>query len=691
MATIGDILIDVRAGTARFKRDLMQARRMTKKTTKSIRKSFDRASSAVLSMRGAIIGLGTGMAIRSFVKAADTAEGFATRLEVLLGSVEEGNRLFDDMATFAGRVPFEYEKIMASATSLAGVMKGGVDEINQWMPLIGDLAATTGLSVEDTTSQVIRMYSAGAAAADMFRERGVLSMLGFQAGVSYSAEETRKQMMAQWNMAGSQFKGATGKLAETWSGMTSMLSDKWFKFRTDTMDSGIFDFLKEGLRQVNQFLDDAFASGQMKEWAQDLSDFGVKAIKDTVVAVGWLKDSFDGLGMLWKGSKIIFLELSEAMWDGLNKARKATNSLSGFIAKFSNEGSAAWKKWQKSNAMLEEQEFVLKGIRSELASTKKELADAAIGYVRLSDRAQEWVNQVERGSKRVKTVQSEVKTNAAELRAEAEKAQKVYTEQQTAHEAMLKSASALYDAVATPHEEFINKMRELNQLVNEGYISWETYDRGVAAAQEGIGKVAEKGKTFIKDFRSATEGWASSFSSDLNEMLWNADTTFGDILKSFMKMVTQMIIQQAIVKPLMTTMFGASATVASAKGNVFGPSGVQAFANGGVVDSPTIFPFKNGTGLMGEAGPEGILPLSRNASGVLGVNAEGMGGGGGGVTVNIINNSETDVTAEEGTDALGNKTLEVYIDDTMSRKLITGRSAKVLKDVYRLAPQTTGR
>lgn len=64
-----------------------------------------------------------------------------------------------------------------------------------------------------------------------------------------------------------------------------------------------------------------------------------------------------------------------------------------------------------------------------------------------------------------------------------------------------------------------------------------------------------------------------------------------------------------------------------ARGGVFDGSGqVTAFARGGVVDRPTLFPFANGTGLMGEAGPEAILPLSRGPNGRLGVVAQGGGG-----------------------------------------------------------------
>ena len=59
--------------------------------------------------------------------------------------------------------------------------------------------------------------------------------------------------------------------------------------------------------------------------------------------------------------------------------------------------------------------------------------------------------------------------------------------------------------------------------------------------------------------------------------------------------------------------------------------GVQMFANGGVVDSPTMFGHSGGVGVMGEAGPEAIMPLKRGANGKLGVSVEG---GSGSVVVN---------------------------------------------------------
>lgn len=62
-------------------------------------------------------------------------------------------------------------------------------------------------------------------------------------------------------------------------------------------------------------------------------------------------------------------------------------------------------------------------------------------------------------------------------------------------------------------------------------------------------------------------------------------------------------------------------SIAFAKGGVFsGGNNVTAFADGGVVGTPTMFPMSGGrTGLMGEAGAEAIMPLTRGYDGKLGV------------------------------------------------------------------------
>lgn len=97
-----------------------------------------------------------------------------------------------------------------------------------------------------------------------------------------------------------------------------------------------------------------------------------------------------------------------------------------------------------------------------------------------------------------------------------------------------------------------------------------------------------------------------------------------------------------------------------ANGAPFSQGRVVPFANGGVVRGPVAFPMRGSTGLMGEAGPEAIMPLSRGMDGRLGVRAEG----GSGVTV-VMNVTTPDVQ--------GFRRSESQIAAQMSRALSRGQ------------------
>lgn len=109
------------------------------------------------------------------------------------------------------------------------------------------------------------------------------------------------------------------------------------------------------------------------------------------------------------------------------------------------------------------------------------------------------------------------------------------------------------------------------------------------------------------------------------------------------------------------------------------------FAKGGVftntvVNQATPFAFASGGafGVMGEAGPEAVMPLHRGPDGSLGVKMNGGGGGDTIVAVNINNNSNSKITTQERQTA-GGLELDVMIDQVVSEKISrpgteTGRS-----------------
>ncbi len=98
-----------------------------------------------------------------------------------------------------------------------------------------------------------------------------------------------------------------------------------------------------------------------------------------------------------------------------------------------------------------------------------------------------------------------------------------------------------------------------------------------------------------------------------------------------------------------------------ANGASFAQGRVMPFAQGGVVTGPVAFPMRGGTGLMGEAGPEAIMPLARGADGRLGVRSAG-----GGRAVNVVLNITTP-------DVAGFQRSQSQIAAQMSRLLAQGQ------------------
>ena len=122
-----------------------------------------------------------------------------------------------------------------------------------------------------------------------------------------------------------------------------------------------------------------------------------------------------------------------------------------------------------------------------------------------------------------------------------------------------------------------------------------------------------------------------------------------------------------------------SQTIVNASGNVFSNGNIHPFGSGGVVTGPTLFPTGNGTGLMGEAGPEAIMPLRRMPDGNLGVQTSG------GKTTVIVNNySSEEVTVSESAD--GDEIL-VMVGEAVNANILNGTHNASLGAKFGLTPQ----
>jgi lambda family phage tail tape measure protein len=229
-------------------------------------------------------------------------------------------------------------------------------------------------------------------------------------------------------------------------------------------------------------------------------------------------------------------------------------------------------------------------------------------------------------------------------------------------------ATVLRDAIANQNTE-IAKFKELTDAATAAQIAFNEAmrtrqdDRIGLGMKEGAQAYVESIGTMREATKDLTLTGIKGVENAIFDLVTTGKTNFREFAADILKQTARMIIQQLVLRSVMQIIgaiggggaplgFGGAsdplgaggAFWKNANGNAFAKNNIVPYAMGGtftnsVVSKPTLFKFANGgttrTGLMGEAGPEAIMPLSRGPNGKLGVSSSGGGGGTTNVTVNV--------------------------------------------------------
>lgn len=209
----------------------------------------------------------------------------------------------------------------------------------------------------------------------------------------------------------------------------------------------------------------------------------------------------------------------------------------------------------------------------------------------------------------------------------------------------------------------------------------EAQEKGdwMAGISKGFDEWINKASDFAGIMQSSVGSTLDSISNAFGDLVTKGKADFKSLTASILSDLAKIMMKKAIAG-IGSSIMGGLGFSFMAKGGAY-DNGIQAFANGGtftnsIVDSPTLFKFANGTGLMGEAGAEAIMPLSRDSKGRLGVTVNGGQQAGGGVTVttvvNINQNGESDSkTTTAGTNAQQGKQLGEMIRAVVMETIVT--------------------
>ena len=258
----------------------------------------------------------------------------------------------------------------------------------------------------------------------------------------------------------------------------------------------------------------------------------------------------------------------------------------------------------------------------------------------------------------------------------------------------------------TPLEIYNAQMKELNELFKAQAIGIDTFNRAQKKYQEELKASNEQTELFGDLMEKAINGTLTAKDLflvavrqilrglfDMNKEAQNTTDSFlqlgnslgggggiGGSIGSIIGSIFGSFISPAPVAPTPSPSFSGfnQPNILAAKGIVM-ERGVQTFDKGSVFQTATTFPMANGRGLMSEAGPEAVMPLTRGRDGRLGVSTSGSSSSR--VIINIVDQRSGGEQAQvrQSTDAQGNKKYDIFIKDSVNRTFGSGGFDKSMK------------
>ncbi|WP_220703916.1 phage tail tape measure protein [Citrobacter braakii] len=217
-----------------------------------------------------------------------------------------------------------------------------------------------------------------------------------------------------------------------------------------------------------------------------------------------------------------------------------------------------------------------------------------------------------------------------------------------------------------------------------------------AGAKRGWADYADSATNTFEAMRNVAGSTFSGLSDMLTDLVTTGTASFKDFTKSMLKMIVQVTNQLLVAYAVQAAMgwisggaapssgagqsFAVPSFAPNAKGGVYESQGLHSYVNG-VYDSPQYFAFQGAArfakgGVFGEAGPEAIMPLARDSAGRLGVKAQGGGGVGHQINVDIyVDNKGNATTNTSG----GGDAAARALADTI-KQYVTEGIVKAVKD-----------
>jgi len=564
----------------------------------------------IMSMQGALLGLGAGALVKSIITTASEVESLQVRLKFLTGSAEDSAKAFETMTKFASQVPFSLQDI-ERASPLLLTVADDVDQLNELLSITGDIAAVSGLSFEATAGQLQRALSGGIASADLFRERGVKAFLDFEEGVQYSAEETSKHIFKLFRDGTTTAKGATEELKDTYQGQVSMMSDAFRELKLVIADAGVFELTAEAVKKLTSIFKDPETMKTMETFGQGIVNVGKALggiIENTLKLPKWMLEVGIIMAILGgKKGKLVAVGLV-AMAQALDKITDAYKSLTSVPNAF-----------VELNEDLAKAEGKFENVRDQLFATQEEIDKYYAKFRRNEDftgdeykdfkRLQKLIDQLTPRFDKHKASVQELRDQIDDLNASFEA-----SVQSSLGQTVLSSIRPI--KIKLDDNDVKEKVKGINNefafLSHNVKSVGENFTSNLTPATEIMGQkfdeLARKTLDANEKIKEFSDGLADNIEDSIMRMTQGL-MSFKDVVKNVFQYVASQIIRNNIAKPLANSLsslisgaVGGFATGTSSPSNIIS-SLFPPRANGGNVNAGQPY-------MVGEKGAELFVPKS---------------------------------------------------------------------------------
>ena len=520
------------------------AKDKTRQAMKSVTMGVERLKNSVFNLRNALVGLGAGLVVKSFVDTGREVERLRVRFKFLFDEANEGEKAFKGLIKFASQVPFSLEEIQRGSANLAVVSKDA-DELNKLLKITGDIASASGLDFQTTAEQIQRTFAGGINSADLFRERGVRALLGFEAGVAISAEQSRNHIMKAFDEGTLSVVGASAVMAKTFDGTLSMIGDKFNLFKMAVMDSAPFDFLKASAMLIEKELEKNF--GGIEKSAEKIGEAIVATTVKTLLFATQIIDKF----------KPVFDFIGASIANLVNFVRALPPPLDTLgVIGFLMLGSRGKLLVAVIAGVIDEIRGLLANVIDGIAFVQEKLNSFTFR------RSEESIKKVEKQIKAMRESAEKLRKPFGEVVDEMEKigenGQIVFKGLGVTLDADSIKAGGLTEALIK-QLEVINKIMEANKSKNKD-TSIAEEENNIAKQIEEVGMLEKAYNSFSQGFKGAIDSQKSGFKqieeigkstfgklkSTLTDFVMTGKLNFGDLAKFVVRSLIEMLIGEAV-------------------------------------------------------------------------------------------------------------------------------------------------